>query len=53
MTELKIPEADILKMGGWETDHVMKAVYRHAMMSRDRDAMRDAASKLGNSIFIN
>jgi integrase len=53
MSELKIPEADILKMGGWETDHVMKAVYRHAMMSRDRDAMRDAASKLGNSIFIN
>lgn len=52
MSELKIPEADILKMGGWETDHVMKAVYRHAMMSRDRDAMRDAASKLGKSIFI-
>ena len=28
---LGIPEADILRMGGWQTDHVMKSHYRHAL----------------------
>jgi integrase len=51
MSALKIPEADILKMGGWETDHVMKSVYRHATLVRDNDAMRDASSQLGNAIL--
>ena len=35
MSALGVPEADILRMGGWETDHVMKSVYRHSMMDRE------------------
>jgi integrase len=49
MSALGIPEADILKMGGWETDHVMKTVYRHSMQT-ERDK-REAAKKLNNALF--
>ncbi len=51
MSALGIPEADILKMGGWETDHVMKSVYRHSMMDKEEKAKRDAAEKLRNALF--
>ena len=43
MSALGVPEADILKMGGWESDHVMKSVYRHSMMEKEEQAKRDAA----------
>ncbi len=52
MSALNIPDADIMKMGGWETDHIMKSVYRHSTMDREEDAKRKAAEKLRNSIFI-
>lgn len=51
MSALNIPEEDILKMGGWGTDHVMKTVYRHAMEDKENQAQRDAANKLGEMIF--
>ena len=51
MSAMGIPEADILKMGGWETDHVMKSVYRHSMMEKEEKAKRDAADKLRNALF--
>lgn len=51
MSSLNIPEADIIKMGRWETDHVMKSVYRHSMMEKEEQAKRDAASKLKASIL--
>ena len=51
MSALGVPEADILRMGGWETDHVMKSVYRHSMMERVEQAKREAAEKLRNVIF--
>lgn len=51
MSALSVPEADILKMGGWGTDHVMKSVYRHSMLSKEQDAKRDAAEKLRSSIL--
>lgn len=51
MSALGVPEADILRMGGWETDHVMKSVYRHSMMEREEQAKREAAEKLRNVIF--
>lgn len=51
MSALGVPEADILKMGGWETDHVMKSVYRHSMMEKEEQAKRDAAEKLRNALF--
>lgn len=51
MSALNIPEADILKMGGWETDHVMKSVYRHSMMEKEENAKREAAEKLRRTLF--
>ena len=51
MSALNVPEADILKMGGWETDHVMKSVYRHSMMEKEENAKREAADKLRDTIF--
>lgn len=51
MSALGIPEADILKMGGWETDHVMKSVYRHSMMDKEENAKREAARKFQNTLF--
>ncbi len=51
MSSLNIPEADIMKMGGWETDYVMKGVYRHSMLEKEENAKREAAEKLRNTLF--
>lgn len=51
MSSLNVPEADILKIGGWETDHIMKSVYRHSMIDKEEKAKRDAAEKLRNALF--
>lgn len=51
MSSMNVPEADIMKFGGWETDYVMKGVYRHAMEDKNRKAQREAADKLGNVLF--
>ncbi len=51
MSALGVPEADILKLGGWKSDHVMKTVYRHSMMDREEQAKREAAEKLRSAIF--
>lgn len=51
MSALGVPEADIMKLGGWETDHVMKSVYRHSMMEKEENAKREAAEKLRNALF--
>ncbi len=51
MSTLGIPEADILKMGGWESDYVMKSVYRHSMMEKEENAKREATEKLQKALF--
>lgn len=51
MSSMNVPEADIMRMGGWETDHVMKRVYRHSMMEKELDAKRAAAEKLKIALF--
>lgn len=51
MSALGVPEADILKLGGWETDHVMKSVYRHSMMDKEEKSKREAAEKLHSALF--
>lgn len=51
MSALNVPEADIMRMGGWETDHVMKSVYRHSMMDKQEQAKREAAEKLRSTLF--
>jgi integrase len=51
MSALNVPEADIMKLGGWETDHVMKGVYRHAMKDENREKQRMASRELGNVLL--
>ena len=51
MSALNVPEADILKMGGWSSDHVMKSVYRHSMIDKEEEAKRSAANRLGGVLF--
>lgn len=43
-------EADVMKMGGWSTPHVMKAVYRHATIDREKDKQKIAMNELFNNI---
>ena len=51
MSAMNIPEANIMKMGGWETDYVMKNVYRHAMEDKNRQEQKEAAERLEAVIF--
>ncbi len=51
MSAMGVPEADILRLGGWETDHVMKSVYRHSMIDKEESAKREAADKFRNALF--
>lgn len=51
LSEKGIPEADILALGGWETDYVMKRVYRHSMIDKQEQKKRDAMNQLKASIF--
>lgn len=48
---MNIPEADIMKMGGWETDYVMKNVYRHAMQDKNKAAQKRASDELAKALF--
>lgn len=51
MAALGVPEADILHLGGWKSDHVMKSVYRHSMIDRDHRAKQAASDKLAAELF--
>lgn len=35
MNLLQIENADIINIGGWKTDYVMKNVYRHSMIDKE------------------
>lgn len=51
MSAMHIPDENIMQMGGWKTDRIMKSVYRHAMEDKNREAQREAARKLKEAIF--
>lgn len=40
-------DADIMKSGGWKSDHVMKNVYRHAM----KDTLQEQQARVANNIL--
>lgn len=40
-------DADIMKSGGWKSDHVMKSVYRHAM----KGTLQEQQAKIANGIL--
>ena len=52
MSALGVPDADIMKLGGWQSDHVMKSIYRHSMMDKEEKAKREAADKLKEVLFL-
>lgn len=51
MSAMNIPDEDIMRYGGWETDYVMKNVYRHAMEDKNQKAQRKASNKLAKTLF--
>ena len=51
LSAMNVPEADILKLGGWATDNVMKTVYRHSMIEREKQAQKEVSDKLSNVLF--
>lgn len=51
LSSINVPDADIMRMGGWETDHVMKSVYRHSMDGENQSAQRKISKKLCESII--
>lgn len=51
MSALGVPDADIMKLGGWQSDHVMKSIYRHSMIEKEEKAKREAANKLNKVLF--
>ena len=52
MSALGVPDADIMKLGGWKSDKVMKSIYRHSMMDKEESAKREAAEKLNKALFL-
>ena len=53
LTAQGVSEADILKLGGWSTDNVMKTVYRHSQIDRNLQANKTAQSTLWKSVMEN
>ena len=51
LSAMNIPEADIMRMSGWETDHVMKSVYRHSMDANNQNTQRKISQQLCESIL--
>lgn len=51
MSAMNVPEADIMRMGGWETDHVMKGVYRHAMKDKNQESQRQVSEKFSSAFL--
>ncbi|MGN0352435.1 MAG: tyrosine-type recombinase/integrase [Roseburia sp.] len=51
MSALNIPEVDILEMGGWETDYVMKNIYRHSMKDKLKKSQTKASDALEKTLF--
>lgn len=51
LSEMGIPEADILKLGGWSKPDVMKEIYRHAELVKSKKARDEIANRLGNMIL--
>lgn len=46
MMSKEMSEEDVMKMGGWSTPYVMKAVYRHSTIDRDKKKQKKAMDGL-------
>lgn len=45
-SSLNMPEADIMAMGGWKTDHVFKTIYRESMEESRKKSMKTIADSI-------
>lgn len=50
LSEKGIPDAEIMEMGGWSTDYVMKSRYRHAMSTKTKEGKKNLNQLLEESI---
>jgi integrase len=50
LSENHISDADIIALGGWSTDYVMKSVYRHAEIQRKLDKQKKTMENLFDSV---
>lgn len=41
-----IPDADIMAIGGWQTDHVMKRIYRKSLEESKKESMKRIAEQM-------
>ena len=46
--DMQISDADIMAMGGWKTDHIMKSVYRHAIAGSVTEGQKKYADKISS-----
>jgi integrase len=44
---LGIPEADIMAMGGWKSDHIFKSIYRESL----EESRRESEIELGTELL--
>lgn len=49
LSSMGVPDVDVMAMGGWETDMVMKKLYLHSMQNIENK--RDVSRKLINAIY--
>lgn len=47
--EAHVADEDICHLGGWKTDYVMKRVYRHSRIQKDREAQKQASDIIFNN----
>lgn len=48
---LGVPDSYIMEAGGWSSDHVLKAVYRHAQKDKNEDMMKFTAEYMSEQLF--
>lgn len=53
MSELGMDPETIQRMGGWQTDYVMKNVYRHLMKESYLEKQKKASDQIGNLFVTN
>lgn len=46
LSQANVPEADILKLGGYSTPNVMKQIYRHSRIQNEEDKQQEIANKI-------
>ena len=46
--DMGVPDSDIMKLGGWSSDYVMKKIYRHSVQETADKAQEKAIEHFKN-----